>query len=72
MNRFALALAGLALVVPVAGTAMTAGPVIKQKDKTFGNILATCGHKALYYWNVEKRAGGKVRCPDHAPQLGRP
>ena len=62
MKRFALAFAGLALVVPVGFTAMTAGPVIKQKDKTFGNTLATRGHKALYYWNVEKRAGGKVRC----------
>ena len=25
-------------------------------------ILATPKKKALYYWNVEKRAGGKIRC----------
>ena len=28
----------------------------------FGPILATRSKKALYYWNVEKRAGGKIRC----------
>jgi predicted lipoprotein with Yx(FWY)xxD motif len=37
-------------------------PVIKYKDDQFGPILATPKKKALYYWNVEKRAGGKVRC----------
>ena len=30
-------------------------PVIKLRDARFGPILATRGHKALYYWNVEKR-----------------
>ena len=62
MKRFALVLAAAALAVPMAATAMMSAPVIKQKDRVFGNILATRGHKALYYWNVEKRAGGKVRC----------
>jgi predicted lipoprotein with Yx(FWY)xxD motif len=62
VTRVALALAALALAAPLAAPAKPAGPVIKQKDRTFGNILATRGHKALYYWNVEKRAGGKVRC----------
>ena len=37
-------------------------PVIKYQDDQFGAILATRAKKALYYWNVEKRAGGKVRC----------
>jgi predicted lipoprotein with Yx(FWY)xxD motif len=36
--------------------------VIKYKDDRFGAILATPKKKALYYWNVEKCAGGKVRC----------
>ena len=62
MNRFALALTAAALALPVAASAKPAAPVIKQKDGVFGNILATRGHKALYYWSVEKRAGGKVRC----------
>jgi predicted lipoprotein with Yx(FWY)xxD motif len=68
VKRFALAAAALALAVPATGAATPsapakpAAPVIKLKDRTFGNILATRGHKALYYWNVEKRAGGKIRC----------
>lgn len=62
MKRFAFALVAVALAAPLASPAMTAGPVIKLKDRRFGNILATRGHKALYFWNVEKRAGGKVRC----------
>jgi len=36
-------------------------PAIKLKAAGFGNILATRGRKALYYWNVEKR-DFKVRC----------
>ncbi len=37
-------------------------PVIKYQDDRFGPILATPKKQALYYWNVEKRAGGRVRC----------
>ena len=37
-------------------------PAIKYRDDVFGPILATSAKKALYYWRVEKRAGGKVRC----------
>ena len=64
-------LSAAVLAALVAGAApaaaMPAGnkpspPVIKLRDKQFGNILATPGHRALYYWNVEKRVGGKVRC----------
>jgi predicted lipoprotein with Yx(FWY)xxD motif len=56
------ALAAL-LIAPVAMTESAArAPVIKYQDDQFGAILATRGKKALYYWNVEKRAGGKVRC----------
>ncbi len=69
MHRVVLAAAlGLAVVPLLASSAMTgperlaAAPVIKLKDKTFGNILARADHKALYYWDVEKKAGGKVRC----------
>lgn len=37
-------------------------PVIKYKDDQFGPILTTRSKQPLYYWNVEKRAGGKIRC----------
>src|SRR3989442_3951289 len=47
-----------------AGTPMAAGraPVIKYKDDRFGAILTTPKKQALYFWTVEKRAGGKIRC----------
>jgi predicted lipoprotein with Yx(FWY)xxD motif len=53
----ALALAGAAMAV--AG--MSKPPVIKLKDKTFGDVLATPSHQALYYWTAEKK-DFKVRC----------
>ena len=46
----------------VSPGATTRPPVIKYRDNVFGPILATRAKKALYYWNVEKRAGGKIRC----------
>jgi predicted lipoprotein with Yx(FWY)xxD motif len=57
------AIATALLVAPAAMTERAATvPVIKYRDDQFGAILATRAKKALYYWNVEKRAGGKVRC----------
>jgi predicted lipoprotein with Yx(FWY)xxD motif len=61
----ALALSALAAAL-VAASAMSQGagraPVIKYKDDQFGAILATPKKQALYYWNVEKRVGGKIKC----------
>lgn len=62
MRLFVLAALAVLTLAGSTATAATRAPVIKLKDARFGNILATPGHKALYYWNVEKRAGGKVRC----------
>jgi hypothetical protein len=31
----------------------------------FGSVLARADRRALYYWQVEKKAGGKVRCTGH-------
>jgi len=47
-----------------AGVAQAAirAPAIKYQDDAFGPILATHAKKALYTWNIEKRAGGKIRC----------
>jgi predicted lipoprotein with Yx(FWY)xxD motif len=65
--RLALALCAVIVaalaVVPTATTGPTRrAPAIKYQDDQFGAILATRTKKALYYWNVEKRAGGKIRC----------
>jgi predicted lipoprotein with Yx(FWY)xxD motif len=52
-------LVATAVALLVAATAAAVptrvAPVIKLRDARFGPILATRGHKALYYWNVEKR-----------------
>ena len=66
-RKIALALLAaslLAVAVPASFAApesRSAVPVIKLKDDEFGNILATRGRQALYYWNVEKR-DFKVHC----------
>jgi predicted lipoprotein with Yx(FWY)xxD motif len=59
----ALLLALVAALVPAAlgGGSATRPPVIKQRDARFGNILARRDHKALYFWNVEKR-DFKIHC----------
>jgi predicted lipoprotein with Yx(FWY)xxD motif len=59
-RRAAIGIAISLLAVVVASLAMgrneaTRAPVIKLRDARFGAILATRGHKALYFWNVEKR-----------------
>jgi predicted lipoprotein with Yx(FWY)xxD motif len=50
-----------ALLAPQA-MAAPAAPVTKIRAAGFGNVLARRDRQALYYWQVEKRAGGKIRC----------
>jgi len=57
-----LALAPAALILASTATAAAGAPVIKYRDDQFGSVLATPKKQALYYWRVEKRAGGKIRC----------
>ena len=65
-HRIALLAAVLVAVALLASPAMAAkrvtAPVLVQKDSRFGAVLFARGHKALYWWNTEKRAGGKIRC----------
>jgi predicted lipoprotein with Yx(FWY)xxD motif len=62
IRKIAMALAVASAVAAAAAPTAMAGerssrvPVVVQKDKTFGRVLFTRGHKALYYWDVEKRA----------------
>jgi predicted lipoprotein with Yx(FWY)xxD motif len=70
---FPLALLAALAFAPSAITGSSARPpVIKYQDDVFGAILATPGKKALYYWNVEKRAGGKIRCKGHCARAWPP
>jgi predicted lipoprotein with Yx(FWY)xxD motif len=51
-----------ALILASTTTAAASAPAIKYRDDQFGPVLATPKKQALYYWNVEKRARGKIRC----------
>jgi len=63
MKQLLLLTLAMLLLVPGAMASDAGGaPVIKYRDDQFGPILATKNKKALYYWNVEKRAGGRIRC----------
>jgi predicted lipoprotein with Yx(FWY)xxD motif len=51
-----------ALAFASAAMAGPAAPVKKLKAAGFGFVLARADRQALYYWQVEKKSGGKVRC----------
>jgi predicted lipoprotein with Yx(FWY)xxD motif len=57
-----LALVALALPATVPAASGARAPVTKLKSAGFGFVLARADRQALYYWEVEKRAGGTVRC----------
>jgi predicted lipoprotein with Yx(FWY)xxD motif len=65
MHRLVLIALGVALALPAgAMSSSSAGtaPVAKIRAAGFGFVLARRDRQALYYWQVEKRAGGKIRC----------
>ena len=66
LGAVGLVLATLAVVVPataLGGSAGMARPAIEMKSNLTGKkIIATPGRIGIYYWDVEKKAGGKVRC----------
>lgn len=37
-------------------------PIVRVKNSSFGYILQSKNRLPLYYWNVEQRAKGKIRC----------
>jgi predicted lipoprotein with Yx(FWY)xxD motif len=47
-------------------------PAVKVKNSSFGNILQSKNKLPLYYWNVEKRAGGKIRCTGECARVWPP
>jgi predicted lipoprotein with Yx(FWY)xxD motif len=57
-----LILAALALAPSAMTGSAARAPVIKYQDDQFGPILTTRSKQPLYYWNVEKRAGGRIKC----------
>jgi len=65
-RRAAIAMVALVLVVPAvvsaASDAAAKAPVASFVDPTFGKVLSRIDKQVLYYWQVEKKAGGKIRC----------
>jgi predicted lipoprotein with Yx(FWY)xxD motif len=65
-----LALAAAVMVPTVATAAALTGPqtvpgakpAIVIKTSNLGKVLTTPSRYGIYYWNVEKKAGGKIRC----------
>jgi predicted lipoprotein with Yx(FWY)xxD motif len=47
-------------------------PAVKVKNRTFGDILQSKNRLPLYYWQVEKRAGGKIRCTGECARVWPP
>jgi predicted lipoprotein with Yx(FWY)xxD motif len=60
-----------AFAAPATAASPTA-PVTKFRAAGFGNVLARRDRQALYYWQVEKRAGGKIRCTGTCARLWPP
>ena len=73
MRRLVPPILLVALAVPALSiAAAAAAPVAKIKVSGFGSVLARTDRQALYYWNVEKRAGGKVKCTGECARLWPP
>jgi len=64
MGLLALAVSTLALAAPT--------PAVRYHDPHFAAILTTHKQQALYTWNVEKRAKGKIRCTGSCARLWPP
>jgi predicted lipoprotein with Yx(FWY)xxD motif len=54
----------VAMALTVTGPQTVAGtkPAIVIKTGNLGRVLATPSRFGIYYWSVEKKAGGKIRC----------
>ena len=68
-RRVTLAMAATAVIALLAAPAAMSlvdtnptPPAVKVTNRSFGNILQSKNKLPLYYWNVEKRARGRIRC----------
>ena len=79
LHRLALAVVvGCAVTLVAAPLAMSLAestpkpPAVKVKNRAFGNILQSKNQLPLYYWQIEKRAGGKIRCTGECARVWPP
>ncbi len=62
--RFAILALVVAAAIPAAALAVTVDgmhPAIEAKSN-IGKVIATPSKLGLYYWDVEKKAKGKLKC----------
>jgi predicted lipoprotein with Yx(FWY)xxD motif len=52
----------LTALLPASASPAVKPPVSTFSDATFGKVLSRRDKQVLYYWSVEKKAGGKVKC----------
>jgi predicted lipoprotein with Yx(FWY)xxD motif len=62
MTMVVLALVAPSVVFASSDVGAAKLPVSSFVDPTFGKVLSRTDKQVLYYWQVEKRAGGKIRC----------
>jgi predicted lipoprotein with Yx(FWY)xxD motif len=62
VRRVASLFVVFAFLVPAVASSTVRPPVTKLRAAGFGSVLARSDRQALYYWQVEQKAGGKVRC----------
>jgi predicted lipoprotein with Yx(FWY)xxD motif len=79
MNRLALAAllsssAAIAVAAPgiARSNATPKPPAVKVKNARFGSILQSSNRLPLYYWSVEKRADGRIRCTGECARVWPP
>ena len=80
MNRLSGALVGACALVlaasapgaPSLASVTPKPPVVKVKNARFGEILQSKNRLPLYYWQVEKRVGGKIRCTGQCARVWPP
>jgi predicted lipoprotein with Yx(FWY)xxD motif len=56
---------------PSSGSA-SAKPAIEMSTDNLGKVIATPGRLGIYYWIVEKKAGGKIRCTGQCAKVWPP
>jgi predicted lipoprotein with Yx(FWY)xxD motif len=56
----------VAAAIPTAALAVSVDPMhpAVEAKSNIGKVIATPGKLGLYYWDVEKKAKGKLRCTD--------
>ena len=67
----ALTISAIAASAAIAAPASSMKPAIETKSN-IGTVIATPMKLGIYYWNVEKKAGGKIKCTGSCTKMWPP